>query len=267
MCQEYGASVPEATVNGIRLYYEEHGQGPPILCIHGTASSAMVWGSSIEPLAKLGRVIAYDRRGCTRSERPEPYERTFVSEHADDAAALLVELDARPAVVVGRSYGGEIAIDLALRYPNEVRALALLEPAILNFAPEAKAWADELRDTLFAAAANGTDRVGETFIRTVTGQWESFPGPIRRMFTENGPAILAEFRGGFLEVGIDQLARIDVPTLLAGGSDSPGYFRQVRDVMASAMPSARTAQVPGGHLVNPADPSIVEFVRGVLAAA
>src|SRR5438105_2871147 len=234
--------MPEATINGIRLYYEEHGEGPPILCIHGTASSAMVWGSSIEPLAALGRVIIYDRRGCTRSERPQPYERTLISEHADDAAALLLELDAVPAVVVGRSYGGEVGIDLALRYPDRVRALVLLEAAVLNFAPEAKAWAEALRDRLFAAAANGTDHVGETFIRAVLGQWESFPEPIRQMFTENGPAILAEFRGGFIEVGVDQLARIDVPTLLVAGTDSPEYFRQVRDIMASAMPHARTAQ-------------------------
>ena len=67
--------MPEAHVNGIRLYYEEHGSGAPILCIHGGGSSALMWADAVEELARLGRVIAYDRRGCTRSERPEPYER------------------------------------------------------------------------------------------------------------------------------------------------------------------------------------------------
>jgi pimeloyl-ACP methyl ester carboxylesterase len=62
-------------VNGVRLYYEEYGRGAPILCIHGTSSSAMVWsGPTSDALMKLGRVIVYDRRGCTRSERPVPYE-------------------------------------------------------------------------------------------------------------------------------------------------------------------------------------------------
>ena len=81
--------MSEIPVNGVRLYYEEHGQGDPILCIHGTASSAMVWRpAAIEDLSGLGRVIVYDRRGCTRSERPDPYE-TSVAQHGDDAAALL----------------------------------------------------------------------------------------------------------------------------------------------------------------------------------
>jgi pimeloyl-ACP methyl ester carboxylesterase len=68
----------------------------------------------------------YDRRGSFRSGRPEPYV-TSVHEHADDAAALIDALAAAPAIVIGRSYGGEIAVDLALRYPDRVRALALLE--------------------------------------------------------------------------------------------------------------------------------------------
>ena len=46
-----------------------------------------MWAKAVEELARFGRVIAYDRRGCTRSERPEPYERTSVAEQADDAAA------------------------------------------------------------------------------------------------------------------------------------------------------------------------------------
>src|SRR5437660_4769421 len=98
--------MPEVHVNGVRLYYEEHGQGDPILCIHGTSSSAMVWRPrAIEELSAFGRVIVYDRRGCTRSERPDPYE-TSVVQHAEDAAALLQALDALPAVVIGRSCGG-----------------------------------------------------------------------------------------------------------------------------------------------------------------
>jgi len=93
--------VAEIRANGVRLYYEEHGHGDPILCIHGISSSAMVWrGAAIEGLAQLGRTIIYDRRGCTRSERPDPYE-TSVAQHAEDAAALLRALDAVPAVVVG----------------------------------------------------------------------------------------------------------------------------------------------------------------------
>jgi len=132
--------MPEQLVNGMRLYHEEHGSGVPILCIHGGGSSALMWSDAVEELARLGRVIAYDRRGCTRSERPEPYERTSVAEHADDAAALLDALVGAPAVVIGRSYGGAVATDLALRYPDRVRALVLLEGDALGLSPAALEW-------------------------------------------------------------------------------------------------------------------------------
>jgi esterase len=96
-------------IDGVRLHYEELGAGAPIVCIHGAGGTALAWAAALEKLAARGRVIAYDRRGCGRSERPEPYERTSVAEPADDAAALIDALAAAPAVVVGRSYGGTVA--------------------------------------------------------------------------------------------------------------------------------------------------------------
>jgi esterase len=110
--------MPEREVNGVRLHYEEHGAGAPIALIHGCGGSALGFANAIEKLSELGRMIAYDRHGCARSQRPEPFERTSVSEHADDAAGLLDALAAKPAVVIGRSYGGTVASDLALRYPS-----------------------------------------------------------------------------------------------------------------------------------------------------
>ncbi len=243
--------MPYATVNGVRLYYEEHGSGEPILCIHGTSSSAMIWGPALGELAPLGRVITHDRRGCTRSERPEPYV-TNVAQHGEDAAALLEALGAAPAVVIGRSYGGETALSLALRHPGAVRALVLLEAAVLSFDPEALRWAEESRDLLLPVAAQAPECVGRAFIERVAGPaaWASFPEPIRQMITDNGPAILAEFEGGFLDADVQDLARIDVPTLLVAASDSPPAFRRVTERMAAAIPGARVELVGGGHLVS-----------------
>jgi esterase len=250
-------------VNGVRLYYEEHGEGPAILCVHGTGSSALLWSAAVPELARLGRVIVYDRRGCTRSERPDPYDKTSVGEHADDAAALLDALGATPAAVIGRSYGGEVAIDLALRYPERVRGLVLLEAAVLTLSAEAAAWDELLRQQLLAAAADDVTTVGERLIRVVLGgaAWEGFPGPVRQMFTDNGPAIVAEANGGHLQVDQAALASIDKPTLLVAAADSPQVFRQVTDAMAAAMPNRRKLMVEGGHLVNPADPAVLSFLQ------
>jgi esterase len=117
--------VAELRVNGVSLYYEEHGSGDSIVGLHGAGSSAAFWSDAAPELATRGRTILYDRRGHFRSERPEPYA-TNVHEQADDAAALIDALAAAPAIVIGRSYGGAIAIDLALRvagYSATSRAL------------------------------------------------------------------------------------------------------------------------------------------------
>jgi esterase len=258
--------MAEVHANGVRLYYEEHGHGDPILCIHGTSSSAMVWRpAAIDDLSALGRVILYDRRGCTRSERPDPYE-TSVVQHAEDAAALLLALDAVPAVVIGRSYGGETAVELALRHPDRVRALVLLEAASLTLDGEAMAWAEELRAAVEEAAARDVSAVAETFLRRVLGdaQWESFPDPLRQMFVDNSPAILAEFRGPWFEATAADLARIGVPTLLVAGEGSPPAFRRVTERMAAAIPNSQSILVGGGHFIDPGEPDVLKFVGEVL---
>lgn len=257
----------DVEVNGVRLHVEERGRGEPILGIHGTGSSAMAWREAVEILSGLGRVIVYDRRGCARSERPEPY-RTNVREHAEDAAALIRALDAAPAIVIGRSYGGETAVELALAHPELVRALVLLEAASLSLDPEARAWEQALVARVEEAAERDRSSVAETFLRVVLGDegWEGLPRRAREMFVANGPAILAELRGGSFEATEENLGRISVPTLLLTGEDSPATFGRVTDRMAAAIPGARAERVGGGHLIDPTEPTVVAFVRSVLQA-
>jgi pimeloyl-ACP methyl ester carboxylesterase len=81
------------------------------------------------------------------------------------------------------------------------------------------------------------------------------------MFTDNGPAIIAEANGGHLQVDQAALASIDKPTLLIAAADSPEVFRQVTDAMGAAMPNSRKHTVEGGHLVNPADPAVLSFLQ------
>lgn len=257
--------MPAVAVNGVSLYYEEHGEGAPILGIHGTGSSTALWSDAAKRLGEHGRAIVYDRRGFGRSERPEPFV-SDVGTHADDAAALLDTLDASPAVVIGRSQGGEIAVDLALRHPGHVRALALLEGGGLGLSPALRTWLEGLHEPLFAAAP---EDVGRVHLAGVLGDdaWDELPEPVRRTFTENGPAILAEERAGLLEVTAEELGTIGVPVLVLAGRDSPAPFADATERLAAALPSARVEWVEGGHLIDPAHPAVLAFVDEVQSAS
>jgi esterase len=258
--------VPDVRVNGVRLSYEERGTGQAILCIHGTGSSAVLWTDAAARLATRGRAITYDRRGFSRSERPEPLVMD-VHLHADDAAALIDALGAAPAIVIGRSQGGEIAVDLALRYPDRVRAIALLEGGGLALGEQARRWLAELDELVLAAAEADVRTVAETMFRNLLGDegWEALPEPVRHVFTENGPAIAAEHRGGVLDAGAEQLGSIRRPTLLVAARASPPALAEMTELMAAAMPTARVEWVEGGHLIDPAHPAVLAFVDEVLA--
>jgi esterase len=260
--------VPDTRVNGVRLYYEEAGEGEPIACVHGLGSSAVMWGDAAEQLGRLGRVITYDRRGCTRSERPEPYERTTVAEQADDLAALLDALVAEPALVIGRSYGGAVAVDLALRHPDRVRAFALLEGDALGLSPAGLDWTRKIAERMREVAArDGVDAVYEALVTEFIDEtaWGSFPQEVRRVLTDNGPAALAELH--YVDEPMPDaaaFATIDEPALLVVATDSPPQQREMTEAMAQAMPNARLVTVGGGHLINPASPEVLAFVREVL---
>ena len=111
---------------GSKFYYEEQGDGPPILLIHPAGSTASTWGTLADDLAGVGWVISYDRRGYARSGGEVVRS---AAEHARDAAVVLEALGARPAVAVGTSAGATIALDLVVRRPDLVRAVVVHEAA------------------------------------------------------------------------------------------------------------------------------------------
>ena len=259
--------MPKAQVNGVSLYYEEHGEGDAIVGIHGAGSSAALWATPAKELAKRGRTIVYDRRGHSRSDRLEPYE-TNVHQQADDAVCLIDALDAAPAVLIARSYGGAIALDVALRDSDRVRALILLEgDAGITLSGAATRELVEFTDAAERAAAVDMDTVGETLVRLALSDsaWEQIPEEAREIFTGNGPAILAELRGGYPDVTLEQLGSVDQPTLLVGARDSQFDYSEMINIAANAMPAAQVEWVDGGHAIDPAHPVVLEFLDGVLA--
>lgn len=109
--------------NGLEIYYESHGEGEPLMLIHGGTATGRSWTAHLPAFTEHFRVFVLDSRGHGRTNNPkgELDYRTM----ADDMAALIGALGLRTPLVLGYSDGGQIALELGMRYPGLARALVL----------------------------------------------------------------------------------------------------------------------------------------------
>jgi pimeloyl-ACP methyl ester carboxylesterase len=115
--------VPHAEVNGQRLYYEVHGEGEPLLCVHGLSVDTLGWAMQIPAWSERHRTVVFDNRDVGRSSRAQSeYE---VRDMAADALALADELGLERFHLLGVSMGGAISQELALAAPERVLTLTL----------------------------------------------------------------------------------------------------------------------------------------------
>jgi pimeloyl-ACP methyl ester carboxylesterase len=254
-----------ATLNGCQLYYEDAGAGVPILLVPPSGATASTWGAAAEELARVGRVITYDRRGYARSGGGPVHSALT---HTEDAAALLQHLDATPAVVVGTSAGATIAIDLAVRHSGLVRAVVAHEaawrasrhlPTVAQVAALAKiVWCalrghhGDAADALLRSAYSYRD--GGT-------AWDAFPEEWRRVARENGRSAVADFRNSVgTYPSAAELATINVPVACSYGARSPDFMVRLVRSLAAEIPKATTEEIQGAGHAAPFD-ATREFVQ------
>jgi pimeloyl-ACP methyl ester carboxylesterase len=153
--------MPQIEGAGVALHYDERGDGPALLVIHGMASDAATWADALDEFAGAGaRAIAYDRRGYGASGAPQPYVATTVQEQAQDAAELLDGLQAAPALLVGDGFGALVALELLVRRPELAAGAVLAEPPLFAFVPQATEMLAEQRQRLEDALRQGGPEAG-----------------------------------------------------------------------------------------------------------
>jgi pimeloyl-ACP methyl ester carboxylesterase len=265
-----GARQEQPIVGSVRsggcdLYHEVVGEGVPILLIHPSGATAATWGAATEELARIGRVIAYDRRGYARSGG-EPVH--SMSVHTADAAALLEHLRTPPAIVVGTSAGAAIAVDLTVRRPDLVRVVVAHEfpwrfthriPPASQVAALAEIGALVLRGRHGDAA--------EVLLRTTytypdgTSAWDAFPAAWRQIARENARAALADFRNSIVAYpSAADLATIEVPAVCSYGSRSGKSMVSLVRSLAAVIPTATTREIEGAGHAAPFD-ATTSFVQ------
>ncbi|MBV9195411.1 MAG: benzoate-CoA ligase family protein [Solirubrobacterales bacterium] len=250
--------MERARVNGVELEYELKGSGEPVLLIHGSHIAGSFIPLLAQPSLSDGyMLVRYHRRGFCDSA---PARGAFsISDQAADARALLEHLGVQAAHVVGHSYGGAIALQLAVDAPQRVHSLALLEPAVLSV-PRGKvvfeliAVAKRLYDQGHWEAAEdfflGTPRERADIARCVPGGLEQALRDMDTYFAVEAPAH-EEWRFGAAEGG-----QIKCPALYVLGGESSRVYVEVHDHIKEWMPQTETVVLEGAsHLLHIQEPA------------
>jgi pimeloyl-ACP methyl ester carboxylesterase len=244
--------MPHAEGAGVALHYDERGDGPPLLVVHGMASDAAAWASALDELAAAGaRAIAYDRRGYGSSGAPEPYAATTVQEQAQDAGALLLALAAAPALLVGEGFGALVVLELLVRRPELARAAVVVDPSLHAFVPEATMALAVERELLEQALRDDGPAAA---VKAWLGDGADPDRADRAAAAQLG--FFADYAGqASWSPSRRELRAIGVPVAVVTGPDTAPFVVAAADAAAALLPDARRAR----------DGDVVAAARALLA--
>lgn len=235
--------------DGVRLHVREtgRGSGPPVLMIQGLGADKHLWDLQRLALAPRYRTIAFDNRGAGRSDKP--FGDYSLLQMADDAVSVLDDAEVDDAHVVGASMGGVISQLLAVRHPERVRSLTLACTACSHHP-----WRRELLDEWVEVARTR----GMAAMTAQAARWVIGPRSFRRitpLVGWMGPLALSRpphaFAGQVAAIQAtddeihDQLAGLDVPTLVLVGNQDILTPRGDSEELAERIPGAELVVISG----------------------
>jgi pimeloyl-ACP methyl ester carboxylesterase len=264
--------MPEIENNGVRIFFEEVGSGPPVVLGHSFLCSGEMWRHQIEPLAERHRVINIDHRGHGRSGNlTVPFD---LYDMVGDVVAVLDHLEVERAVWAGLSIGGMVAMRAAITVAERVAGLILVDT-------------DAGAETGYKKLKYRAMKVGAKMM----GLRPFLPAIIPLMFgsttRSRKPELVKEWGERFLstdetslfltldallrrDMVIDKLSEVRVSALVIVGSEDISLPVEYAQKIASAIPGASLVVVPeSGHLSSLEQPeavtrAMVEFLEGVM---
>jgi len=240
------------------LHVERAGTGPNVVLIHAGIADSRMWDPQWAGWQARFALTRLDLRGFGRSGRP-----TGSFSHAGDVVAVLEEAGIDRAHVVGASFGGLVALDLAAAHPERVTGLVLADPPLPG-----TPWSDEMRG--FFAAEEEALEAGDLEAATDVNVEFWLPSA-----TETVRAAIREQQLNAFELQsgaqpdesllTDDLAAklgsLDVPTLVLTGEEDRADFRAIADRLAATLPNARRASISGaGHLPSVEQPASFDAI-------
>lgn len=264
------------SVNGIDIWCERRGEGAPLLLISGTGGDLRAKpGVMDSPLTRHFDVAGYDQRGLGQSAKPEgPYS---MADYADDAAGVIAAQGWDAALVVGISFGGMVAQELAIRHPDRVRRLVLCCTS-----PGGEGGASyPLHELATLPPQERAARSIPLSNTTHDAAWaQANPDPYAFMMQLRTAAPYADeprhAEGAALQLEArrrhdawDRLDQITAPTLVCGGKHDGIALPATQEKLAARIPGARLRMFDGGHLFMIEDrgafPAMIAFLNGEAA--
>ena len=215
-------SMPTARVNGITMYYEQHGAGEPLLLVNGLGADITLLAPLIAWFEGSFRVVALDNRGAGRTDKPDaPYTIELM---AQDTAALMNALSLERAAVLGISMGGRIALELALSCPDRVRRLVLVSTSAAGRGKVTVSWPARLLLPL---------------------RWA---GLLRGKYPQPRYAYLRQRQASASYDATGRLGDIRVPALILHGRRDRSMPAGLAKRMHTGIPGSRIEFFRGGHM-------------------
>jgi len=261
-----------ANVSSLSMHYKTAGNGTPaIVLLHGFGASIFSWREVMVPLSNYGMVVAFDRPSFGLTSRPMPGDWVgqspySVESQADQTIALMDKLGIDKAILIGNSAGGTVSVLAALRYPERVQALILVDPAIysggspgwvqsLAFLPQVQHWGPYLvrqiatsGNSIIESAWHNTSKITPYII-------EGYRKPLQ---AQNWDRALWELTIASHPLGLDkQLGNISVPVLVITGDDDRIVPTNQSIRVASEIPGAQLVVIPQcGHVPQEEQPDL-----------
>lgn len=265
--------MPHATVNDIEIYYERAGRGPRLLFIGGTGGDLRHKPGVFDgPLVDGFEVLAFDQRGLGRSGKPE---RDYsMQEYGDDAAGLLEVVGWDRALVMGVSFGGMVAQELAIRHPNRVKRLVLACTSSggeggasypLHDLAELELQERAVQQIAISDVANDRawQRENPDLVQAMVDFAQARQAPADDPVALGGARRQLEARRH--HDAWSRLSRIGCPTLVCGGRRDGIAPPANQEALAREIPGAELEMFDGGHLFLMQDGAafarIVEFLQ------
>lgn len=261
-------------INGADLYYEVAGAGYPLLLLHAGVADSRMWDDQFELFARDYQVVRYDLRGYGRSVVPA---RAFA--HHEEAARLLRSLGIDRAHVLGASYGGYVAVDFTLAYPEMVESLVLCAPNVSGYEPSSA----EMHQ-FFAAEDEALERgdleaATELNLRMWVDGRHRTPAQVDPTVRERVRAMQRHAFGvpvpetaalkSLSPPAVARLKEIDVPALVIVGEHDVPEFVRISELVAAGIGGAKRVVIPNvAHLPSMEAPAVfnqlvLDFWRGL----